>query len=96
MLSDGQFHEAYGYRVPNEYGLDLFAHKECGRWRVTEGRSGLMLCGGITNKKNIVKQVSDLLDSSKRDAVENAVAASVEKRGLSPLYRESGKSNGKG
>ena len=61
------FQEREGYRVPNNYGLDLFAHSVMdGKerlWSITEGGSGLRINRRRHHtKKAAIAEVFDYLD----------------------------------
>lgn len=82
-----------GYRVQNDYGLDLFVYKsnetfEANKfwWYVVEGRTGMSLANGTTKSEAVLNALI-MIPQQGVDAIKARIEKSEKLYGTSPLFR---------
>lgn len=83
--------EQEGYRLKNEYHLDLFIGKEKTitnkiMWTITEGKTGLKITSGRT-RKEVIENLNNLLNKNNNlDKLYTQIPQFLNTYELSPLY----------
>lgn len=75
------------YNIPNEHGVDIFAHKERDVWQVTEGETGAAFGHGRTRKEATEHALSNLAHFGIEDVLKR-ISAILMQHGHTPGYRK--------
>ena len=66
-----------GSRLKNEYGLDLFVHKDRSKYVVSEATSGYRLSKSHKTKREAVEEVNELLKTKDIEQLKSKIKEAI-------------------